>query len=174
MSSSLSNLIDNLADVNCEKCDNKREYIGFRDNQLLLECSDCNTWYKKDTKKLIKRFANTYEFCNKDIDIFVLLLRKGVYPYEYMDSWERFNETSLPNKVAFYSNLNIENIMDVHYRHANSVFKKFGLKNLEESQDLYVQGDVLLLADVFEFFNSTRISVASLFENSKGKIRTID
>ena len=58
-------------------------------------------------KELIKRFANTYEFCNKNLSKFVLLLRKGVYPYEYMDNWERFNETSLPNKESFYSNLNM-------------------------------------------------------------------
>ena len=63
--------------------------------------SDCNAWLKKDSEELIKRFANTYEFCNKDIDKFILLLRKGVHPYEYMDSWERFYETSLPNKEGF-------------------------------------------------------------------------
>ena len=47
-----------------------------------------------------------------------MLLRKGVYPYEYMDSWERFNETSMPNKEAFYSNLDMEDINDVDYKHA--------------------------------------------------------
>ena len=52
-----------------------------------------------------------------------MLLRKGVYPYEYMDSWERFDETSLPDKESFYSSLNIENIRDVDYRHAKRVFK---------------------------------------------------
>ena len=83
MSSSLSNLVDNLADINCEKCDNKREYIEFINNHLLLECFDCNVWFKRDSKELIKRFANTYEFCNKDINKFILLLRKSVYPYEY-------------------------------------------------------------------------------------------
>ena len=50
---------------------------------------------------LINRFASTYEFCNRDIDKFILLLRKGVYPYEYMDSWERFDETTLPLKKIF-------------------------------------------------------------------------
>ena len=59
-------------------------------------------------KELIKRFANIYEFCNKDINKSILLLRKGVYPYQYMDSWERFDETSLPDKEAFYSKLNME------------------------------------------------------------------
>ena len=118
--------------------DSKRKYTGFKDNQLLLECSDCNAWFKRDSKELIKRFANTYEFSNTDIDKFILLLRKGVYPYEYMDSWERFDETSLPNKETFYSNLNMENIRDVDYRHADTVFKKSVLKNLGEYHDLYV------------------------------------
>ena len=49
----------------------------------------------------MKMFSSTYRFCNKDLKKFVLLLRKGVYPYEYNDSWEKFNETSLPNKEAF-------------------------------------------------------------------------
>ena len=78
------------------------------------------------------------------------MLRKGVYPYEYMDNWERFSETSLPNKESFYSNLNMENIDDIDYRHGNNVFKIFKLKNLGEYHDLYVQSDTLLLADVFE------------------------
>ena len=67
MSSSLSKLVNNLADINCQKCDNKCEYIGFRNNHLLLECFDCNAWFKRDSKELIKRFENTYEFCNKDL-----------------------------------------------------------------------------------------------------------
>ena len=57
--------------------------------------------YKKDFKnELIKRFANTYEFCKGNINKFVLLLRKGVYPYDYMDGWEKFDETSLPDKKS--------------------------------------------------------------------------
>ena len=80
------------------------------------------------------------------------MLREGVYPYEYMDNWERFNETSLPSKESFYSNLNMENIEDIDYRHGNNVFNKFKLNNLGEYHDLYVQSDTLLLADVFENF----------------------
>ena len=53
---------------------------------------------------------------------------QDVYPYEYMDSWERFNETLLPDKESFYSNLNMENITDIDYKHAKNVFKK--LKNV--------------------------------------------
>ena len=58
------------------------------------------------------------------------MLRKGVYPYEYMYSWERFSETSVLSKEDFYSNLNMENIGDIDYRHGNNVFKRFELENL--------------------------------------------
>ena len=100
----------------------------------------------------LKKFENSYSFCNNDINKFVLLLRKGVYPYEYMDSSKRLSEISLPNKEDFYSNLNIENISDIDYRHANDVFKGFKLENLGDYHDLYVQSDTLLLADVFNNF----------------------
>ena len=79
-----------------------------------------------------------------------------------MDNWERFNETSLPNKDFFYSSLNMENIDDIDYRHGNNVFKKFKLKKLGEYHDLYVQRDTLLLADVFENFRSMCIKVYEL------------
>ena len=85
------------------------------------------------------------------------MLRKGVYPYEYMDSWEKFNEKSLPSTEYFYSNLNIEDIDDIDYRHGNNVFKGFKLENLGDYHDLYVQSDTLLLADVFENFRDMRL-----------------
>ena len=66
--------------------------------------------------------CKTYEFCNGDINKFALLLKKGVYPNKYMDSWERFYEASLPDKTTFYSRLYMEDVSDV--RHANNVFKK--------------------------------------------------
>ena len=80
------------------------------------------------------------------------MLRKGVCPYEYVDNWETFSELSLPSKEDFYSNLNMEDINDIDYRHANNVFKRFELENLGQYHDLYVQSDTLLLADVFENF----------------------
>ena len=119
--------------------------------------------YEKDfNKELIKRFANIYEFCNKDINKFILLLSKGVDTYEYMDSWERFDETSLPDKGAFYSSLNMEKITEVDYRQANKMFKEFKLKNLGAYHDLYVQSDTLLLADVFENFRNKCIEIYEL------------
>ena len=69
-----------------------------------------------------------------------------------MDSWERFNETSLPSKKEFYSNLNMEDIDEIDYRHGNNVFKSFKLENLGDYHDFYVKSDTLLLADVFENF----------------------
>ena len=62
-----------------------------------------------------------YELCKGDINKFVLLLRKGVYPYEYIDSWERFDETSLPDKDAFCSKLNEKNISDKDYAYGQKV-----------------------------------------------------
>ena len=90
-------------------------------------------WCKKNYKKvlnkeLINRFANTYEFGNGDINKFVLLLRKGVYPYYYMDSWKRFDEPSLPDKKAFYSELYLKGITDKDCPHAQKLFKESGLK----------------------------------------------
>ena len=115
MSTSLSKLVDNLSEgfhnnkcVNCKCC---LDYMRTKNEKLIFKCFNCKQNYEKDfIKELIKRFANTYKFCNKNLNKFILLLRKGVYPYEYMANWERFDETSLPNKESFYSNLNMENI----------------------------------------------------------------
>ena len=80
------------------------------------------------------------------------MLRKGVYPYEYVGNRERFSEISLPSKEDFYSNLIMEDISDIDYRHANNVFKRFKLENIGDYHDLYVQSDTLLLADVCHNF----------------------
>ena len=79
-----------------------------------------------------------------------------------MDSWERFNEASLPYKEPFYRNLNMEDITDVDHRHAKRVFKNLSNKNLGDYHDLYVQSDTLLLADVFENFRNMCIKVYEL------------
>ena len=133
------------------------------DEKLVFRCCSCKKNYKKDfNKELIERFANIYEFCNGDLNKFILLLRKGVYPYEYIDNWERFDETSLPDKESFYSSLNMENIDDIDYRHGNNVFKKFKLKKLGEHHNLYVLSDTLLLADVFENLRNMCMKVYEL------------
>ena len=79
-----------------------------------------------------------------------------------MDSWEKLDETSFPDKEAFYSSLNMENITDVDYRHAKRVFKNLNNKNLANYHDLYVQSNTLLLADVFENFRNKCIGIYEL------------
>ena len=111
---------------------------------------------------LIKKFPNIYQFCNGGINKFVSLVRKGIYPYEYMDSWERFDETSLPNKKAFYSKLFLKDITDEDDTHAQKIFEGLKLKNLGEYHDLYIQSDTLLLANVFENFRNKSIEIYEL------------
>ena len=139
-------------------------FIGLKNNRLHYKCKECNDESFKSINGLIKKFPNKYQFGNGNLNKFVLLLRKGVYPYEYMDSWEKFDETPLPDKEAFYSKLNEEGISNADYGHAQKVFKEFGLKNLGEYHDLYVQSDTLLLADVFQNFR----------DKDRSKIRIIN
>ena len=166
MSTSLSKLLDNLSEglhnnrcVDCKSC---LDYMKTKDEKLIFRCFSCKKNDEKDfNKELIERFANIYDFCYGDLNKFILLL-KGVYPYEHMDNWGRFDETSLPNKESVYSSLNMENIDDIDYIHGNNVFQKFKLKSLVEYHDLYVQSDTLLLADVFENFRNMCIKVYEL------------
>ena len=114
MSSPLSSRVDNLSEglhsEKCTDCKSCLDYMTTKDEQLIFRCFKFKKNYKKDfNKEIIKRFANIYELCNEDINKFILLLRKCV------GSWERFNETSLLDKEAFYNSLNMENITDVDY-----------------------------------------------------------
>ena len=167
MSTSLSNLVSNLSEClnndRCIDCKSYLDYMTTKDEQLIFRCFRCKKNYEKNfTKDLIQRFSNTYGLCNGNLNKFILLLTKGVYPYEYMDSWQRFDETSLPEKEAFYSCLNMEDITDIDYRHGKTVFEYLINKNLGYYLDLYVQSDTLLLADVFENFRNMCIKIYEL------------
>ena len=83
------------------------------------------------------------------------MTRKGIYPYDYMDSFEKFNKTELPTKEEFYSILNNEHITDEDYCHAQKVWNTFQLQTMGEYHNLYLKSDILLLADVFENFRKT-------------------
>ena len=97
------------------------------------------------------RYTSTNPYIKSKTDL-NLLTDKGVYPYDYMNSWEKFGETKLPEKEDFYSKLYEENITDKDYARANIVWKHFDIKNLGEYHDLYLMTDVYLLTDVFENF----------------------
>ena len=161
MATSLWKLVDNLTDNihndKCIKCKSNLCFVTAMNETLLFKCIDCEKEYEKEVNKELV-FANTYKFCNNDINKFIMLLRKGVYPYEYMDGWNKFNEKIIPSKELFYSNLTLENISEVDYMHANNVFKIFELNNLRDYHDLYVRSDTLLLADVFENFRNACLS----------------
>ena len=107
------------------------------------------------TKNLVRGGKKLFGFEDYSELQYDLLTRKGVYPYEYVNSWDRFNETHLPPIDAFYSNLNISSIIEEDYQHAQRVWKEFGIHNLGNYHDLYLRTDVVLLANVYEAFRDT-------------------
>ena len=90
-----------------------------------------------------------------------MLLRTGVYLDEYIDSWEKFDETRLPPKEV-HSNSNLEDISNKDYMHAQKVWDVFEIKNLGEYHDLNVKSDTLLLADAFENFRNKCLEIYEL------------
>ena len=181
MDDSLSNLLDNLSELYECKCINKKDQdikIKYKEQKVLIHksiiendkekqihenkinkivysrCKSCNTKNKQLLELLIKRFLSTCKLSKNNTDKFLLLLRKGVYPYEYVGDWNKFNETKLPSIKDHYSNLRLKNITNEDYDHAKNVWDTFKIKNLGEYHDLYVQLDTAQLADVFENFRT--------------------
>ena len=135
--------------INSEFC-----FVVLKNNRLIYKCKECKEEWKRPINELIENFLSVYQFCNGNLNKIVLLLRKGVYHYEYMDSWEIFDENTLPPKEAFYSNLNLEDSSDEDYTHAQKKWDVFEINNIGDYHDLYVQSDTLLLADVYENFRN--------------------
>ena len=117
------------------------------------------------------------------------MLRKDVYLYEYTDNWEGFDETSLLDEKAFYSELNLEDVTGEDYKHYKKVWEIFEIKSLGEYHDLYAQCDILLLEMYLEtletsvlkymdlillIFVYTGSSMASLLKNDRSRIRIIN
>ena len=156
---------------------------GYDAHHLMQEISqlekDVENCIAKNMEKYITfsvgglRFIDSFNFLQGSLDSLVsatpkeslkitstiskgsdLLYKKGIYPYEYMDSWGRFSEMKLPDKEKFYSKLNDEHITDEEYAHAQTVWETFECKTLGDYHDLYVKTDVALLADVFENFRN--------------------
>jgi len=102
------------------------------------------------------KFVHTLEHIISDCpDTDNIIFGKGVFPYEYFDSLDKFKDTSLPPKDAFYNNLKEEWTSDDDYKRAQRIWSKFGCQNFKDYHDFYLKTDVLLLADVFEQFRKT-------------------
>ena len=126
MASSLSNLVDNLAEeihkIKCKDCDYVFEYESVHDNLVNYKFLSSNKIYSKQIKEDLKnRFKNTFKFSN-DIKKINLLTRKSVYLYEFMDDWEKYNEKSLPQ---FCSNLDMEIITDSEFILRKKNYRRF-------------------------------------------------
>ncbi|KAE9522284.1 hypothetical protein AGLY_017327 [Aphis glycines] len=106
------------------------------------------------------RFRETIKIFS--IDVLDLVTRKGVFPYEYVDSWSKLNDSFLPSKLKFYNTLTDENITDDDYIHAKNVWNMFNIKTLDEYSDHYLKTDVAILADVFENFRDLCLSTLEL------------
>ena len=124
-----------------------------RNKQVFLRFIDSVQFMSDSLESIVKNFNNFYhletDIKNENIN---LLKQKGMYPYDYMNSWDKLNETKLPPKSLFFSKLNNEHISDKDYEHAQNIWNKFKIMNLGEYHDLYLKTDVLLLANVFENF----------------------
>ena len=162
MSSGLEKLVSNI--TKCGKCDtcnpgkclnklNNKDKI--RQHKTSLPCGECMNCKNKDKACINPKYNDlkyTSEiFEDKELE---LMAKKGVYPYDYMNSFKKFKE-QLPLKEKFYSILNNKHISTEDYKHAQNVWNTFNLKNMGEYHDLYLASDILLLADVFENFRKT-------------------
>ena len=141
--------VDSYIDKNGEKKDTLIE-LRFIDSFKFMSSSLGSL-----TKNLVRGGKKLFGFEDYSELQYDLLTRKEVYPYEYVNSWDRFNETQLPPIDAFYSNLNMSLISEEDYQHAQRVWKEFGIHNLGDHHDLYLRTDVVLLANVFEAFRDT-------------------
>ena len=123
-------------------------HLTFLDSFQFMS-SSLETLVSNIPRESLKYTSQVFE--GQELD---LMVRKGVYPYDYMDSFDKFSE-KLPTKEEFYSILNNEHISGEDYEHAQNVWNTLSIKNMGEYHDLYIASDVLLLTDVFENFRKT-------------------
>ena len=142
--------------INCIP-NNMEKYMAFMlGNHLVF--LDSFQFMSSSLDNLIKNLPDeAFKYTKQEFkkEQFNLMKQKGIYPYDHMDSFDRFNETKLPVQQDFYSILNNEHISDEQYKHAQNVWNTFNLKTMGDYHDLYLKSDILLLADVFENFRKT-------------------
>ena len=142
--------------INCIP-NNMEKYMAFMlGNHLVF--LDSFQFMSSSLDNLVKNLPDeAFKYTKQEFEKeqFNLMKQKGIYPYDHMDSFDRFNETKLPVQQYFYSILNNEHISDEQYKHAQNVWNTFNLKTMGDYHDLYLKSDILLLADVFENFRMT-------------------
>ena len=161
LSSSLDKLVTNLADkskiTGCKFCPRRGAPKSITRHEKIVHKKEFETEYIHTVKNstLAELFPILYEnFKIKWKELpekaFEMLTRKGVYPYAYMDSLDKFKENQLPSKEAFFNDLTKKHISDEDFEFVHQLWETFNLKNLGELHDLYMETDTLLLADVFQ------------------------
>ena len=163
MGSSLEKLVSNITKCGkCETCkpdDCLKIKIDYKNktsqHKTSIPCGECKNCKAKD-EDCINPIYDQLKYTSEifKCDKLNLMARKGVYPYDYMDSFDKFN-SQLPSKEDFYSILNDKDISKEDYEHVQNVWNTFNLKNMGQYHDLYLKSDILLLADVFENFRKT-------------------
>ena len=121
-----------------------------------------DSWVKNLKASGMENFKNLKRAFGNHESTLELLTRKGVYPYDYMDGFERFKERQLPDREKFYNKLMDEHLSEDDYAHAKKVWDHFGLRTLGWYHAIYLMTDVLPLADVFEHFRDTCLKYYSL------------
>ena len=160
----------------------KEDYISFSVSVEVNKYIDKNG--EEKSKEIDLRFIDSLKFMSSSLDSLInnlargnneffgfedynesqykLFIRKRIYPYEYMDDFDKFKETTLPSKKAFYSKLNMSGVSNQDYEHARRVWSKFGIKDLGKYHDLYLCMDAILLANVFEDFRKVCLDKCGL------------
>ena len=129
--------------------------VVFKDSLQFLSCALDGLTNNLAINEKAENNPNVFKHLSSEFkdEQLELLKKKGIFPNEYLNSFDRFNETSLPNKVLFYSTLRNSNVTDQDYEHAINVQNKFNMKTFGDYHDIYLKSDVLLLADIFENFS---------------------
>ena len=142
-------MVDRYVDKNCNKRDKFIELRFIDSFKFMVSSLDLLT------NNLVcggRKLTGFEDYSELQYD---LLTRKGIYPYEYVSSWDKFEESQLPPIESFHSNFNMSNVSKDDYERPQRVWKKFRIRNLGEYHDLYLRTDVILLANVFEAFRAT-------------------